>query len=293
MLKDFFFFFLLVHFFSLLDGSCLFFHPELAQNHCSSSYTHTEDKRLCFRCYINMISTQFNAIRLNESCSPIPNNHCVDLRFNTTELFREFSRQYANLTNQLFAPENTKFSATTNSLYVHITYDTHRSFSFDSLQSLDLIENRTYNAIGFTLDNRQDQITLPLNDDIQNMTLEILQINIYCGSRGLYQYNYRADNHNQSLLKSLTCELPTTTISSRKAINTSTSTEKIRSQLILLYSLIGSGSLIPCLILICCLYILCKRKEIERLTNIGQRDSFVSSIRSESVSSSDQHMTFQ
>lgn len=297
-MQDFFFFFFLINFFSITDGSCLLFHDEVRQNNCSLLYSNTGNGRWCFRCYIYTISTKFDAIQLNESCSPIPNNHCVDFHFNTTELFREFSRQYAGLTNRLFSPEDKRYAEKTNSLHLHIKYDTHHSFSFDTFRNLDQIENRQYQSISFELKNRQNQITLPLDDDIEKTTLQILQINIYCGAKGLYQYNYEA-YQRQSLLKSLTCELPTTTTSitstSQGKNNISTTldsrsnTSTTRS--ILFYSLIGGGSLIPCLIIAFCLYILCEQKNVKAPTNIPWRDSLTSTIP-ESVFSDDRHVTF-
>ena len=287
---DLFLFFLLISFFSITNGSCLLFHDELRQNDCSLLYSNTENGRGCFRCYINTISTKSDAIQLNESCSPIPNNHCVDFHFNTTELFREFSQQYAGLTNRLFAREDKRYAERTNSLHLHIKYDTHHSFSFDTFRNLDQIANRQYESISFELKNRQNQITLPLDDDIQNTTLQNLQINIYCGAKGLYQYNYIV-KQRQSLLKSLTCEIPTTTkmTTTSQAKNNISTTVPSRS--ILFYSLIGGGSLIPCLILACCLYILCEQKNVKEPTNIPWRDSLTSTIP-ESIFSDDRHVPF-
>lgn len=286
---DLFFFFLPLSFFSSTNGSCLLFHDELHQNNCSLIQSNRENERWCFRCYIYTISMEKNAIQLNESCSPIPNNHCVDFHFNTTELFQAFSQQYADLTNRLFASENKFYAEKTNSLHFHIKYDTHHSFSFDIFRNFDQINNRQYQSISFELKNRLNQITLPLNDDLQNTTLHTLQINIYCGSKGLYQYNYM----RRSLLKSLTCEIPTTSMMSTTITSHSSSstTRKNVYRSILFYSLIGSGSLIPCLIIACCLYILCERKKVKTPTNTSWRDSLAPTIL-ESIISDDEHVFF-
>jgi hypothetical protein len=227
--------------------------------------------------------TPLDNITLNERCSPIPDNHCVDLYFNTTILYKNFSIQYTDLINKLFDREDGTNSKTQNTIYIHIEYDTLDRLSLDTFQSFDELENRSYYGISFELKNRDNRLILPLNDDIKNMTLSSLQINIYCGSKGLYQYNYVLNfQQQQPLVESLKCEIPTTTSSTMtKNPNEIFTTKKSRYKFVLIFSLIGGGSLIPCFLLACCLYILCKRNIEKNNYNNQRRDS----LSSDSISS--------
>jgi hypothetical protein len=221
----------------------------------------------CLRCYINEIISN---IKLNKSCSPIPDNHCVDLHFNTTILFKNFSLQYNNLINKLFDRTDEINSKRQNILYIHIEYDTLDILSLDTFRAFDEIENRNYFGLSFELKNRDHRLKLLLNKDIQNMTLWRLQIIIYCGLNGLYQYNY-VSYLKEPLVESIQCEIPIKIFN-----NISTTTQKnYQYKYVLIFSLIAGGSLILCFILFCCLYILCKRN-IDK--NNQQRDSLASSL---------------
>jgi len=223
----------------------------------------------CLRCYINEIIPN---IQLNKSCSPIPDNHCVDLHFNTTILFKNFSIQYNYLINKLFDRTNDTDFERHNILFIHIQYDTLDILSLNTFRSLDEIENRNYFGLSFELKNRDNRLKLFLNSDIQNMKLLRLQIIIYCGLKGLYQYNY-ISYPKQPLLESIECELPTTVFN-----KITTTTKRNRYKYVLMFSLIGSGSLIPCFILTCCLYILCRRNIEQNEIDNQQRDSVTSSL---------------
>jgi hypothetical protein len=267
------FFFILI-FFSDIHGICLIFpnqRTEIYMNNCALIRSDAEGYKQCLRCHLRRTVPLSNVIILDRNCSPIPDNHCVDLHFNTTVLFKNFFQQYSDLINKLFVDQDNKHIGIPNTLYIHIEYDTLDVFSFDTFRSLDQIKNRKYHVVSFELKNRENQLTLPLNHDINNMTLLTLQINIYCGLQGLYQYHYISDHRRQPLADSLKCEIPTTTM----VLLTTTSTRKNRSRVIIMFTLIGSGSLIPCLILACCLFILCKRNHE---TNHQRRESFASSI---------------
>jgi hypothetical protein len=63
-------------------------------SNCTLTRTIHEGYKQCLTCYINEIMTPFHNITLNKSCSPIPDNHCVDLFFNTTIIFQNFSIRY-------------------------------------------------------------------------------------------------------------------------------------------------------------------------------------------------------
>jgi hypothetical protein len=221
----------------------------------------------CLRCYINEIISN---IKLNKSCSPIPDNHCVDLHFNTTILFKNFSLQYNNLINKLFDRTDEINSKRQNILYIHIEYDTLDILSLDTFRAFDEIENRNYFGLSFELKNRDHRLKLLLNKDIQNMTLWRLQIIIYCGLNGLYQYNY-VSYLKEPLVESIQCEIPTKIFN-----NISTTTQKNHQyKYVFIFSLIAGESLILCFILSCCLYILCKQN-IDK--NNQQRDSLASSL---------------
>jgi hypothetical protein len=224
--------------------------------------------------------TSVDTITFNESCSPIRDNHCVDLYFNTTALYKNFSIEYINLINKLFDIEDGTNAKTQNTLYIHIEYDTLDAISFDTFQFLDHVPNRNYYGVSFELKNRENRLILQLNNDIKNMTLTSLQINIYCGVKGLYQYNYVPDAQPQSLANSLKCEIPTTT-------TIHSTTKRNRYKLVLIFSLIGGGSLIPCSLLACCLYILCRRNT----EKAAERRASLTFSLTDTISSDEQSMT--
>ncbi len=245
-------------------------------NACRLIRSNAEGHKQCLRCHLNRLIPSSNAIELEKNCTPIPDNHCVDLHFNTTELFKNFFERYSVLINSLFVDQGIKHVGISNTLYIHIEYDTLNTFSFDTFRLLDEVKNRKYHVLSFELKNRDNRLTLPLNTDINNMKLSTLQINIRCGSKGLYQYHHISDDRRQPLPNSLTCEIPTTT-TIRMNSTTTTTTRKNRSQVILIFTLIGSGSLIPCLILACCLFILCKQNYEKKAFDNQRRESFTSS----------------
>jgi len=92
------------------------------------------------------------------------------------------------------------------------------------------------------------------------MTLIRLQISIYCGSKGLYQYNY-IPSLQQYPIESLRCEIPTIIKQNR-------------------YKFIVIFSLIPCILLGCCLYILCKHNSKNHDFDSEEGDSITDTISS-------------
>ncbi len=258
--------FIIIILFSNIYSSCVIFTHHYHSN-CILARSTDQGYKQCLRCYINEIISN---IKLNKSCSPIPDNHCVDLHFNTTILFKNFSLQYNNLINKLFDRTDEINSKRQNILYIHIEYDTLDILSLDTFRAFDEIENRNYFGLSFELKNRDHRLKLLLNKDIQNMTLWRLQIIIYCGLNGLYQYNY-VSYLKEPLVESIQCEIPIKIFN-----NISTTTQKnYQYKYVLIFSLIAGGSLILCFILFCCLYILCKRN-IDK--NNQQRDSLASSL---------------
>lgn len=229
------------------QGICLTF-IDKKMNNCLLTKTNETGYKQCFRCYINTIIPSPDQIILDKNCSPIINNHCVDLYFNTTILFENFSNQYSYLINKLFDKDNRTNRETHNNLYIHIEYDTLDILSLDTIHALVELKNRSFFSLALELKNRDDQLTLKLDNNLQNISLTSLQINIYCGLKGLYQYDYIPSSNQYPLLESLRCEIPITT--------TTTNNNRYK---IIIFSLIGGGSLIPCFILACCLYILCQQ----------------------------------
>src|SRR5690349_12730780 len=113
--------FLIIILFSNIHGSCLIFNHHKANsstNQCTLVQSNDQGYKQCLRCFINKIITPLDNITFNESCSPIRDNHCVDLYFNTTISYKIFSIQYTDLINKLFDIEDGTNSKTQNTLYI-------------------------------------------------------------------------------------------------------------------------------------------------------------------------------
>ncbi|CAF1314216.1 unnamed protein product [Adineta steineri] len=305
------------------------------------NYTDTNDCELmdweggksyakCLICNITKRMTVWNETLANGNCLPISNLHCIQIYFNTTKSYKNFVSQYIRIINGLFDKENLTNPFTQNMLFIHIQYGGIKEFSFSTVQVVHDVINRSYSRLQFALLNRKDNVSLEINPDIQNMTLLSLQINIFCVSKGLYQYNYIFHQYNlEPLRESLKCEipvpfspiipttalttnviketttevlttiLPTTTIATNVIKETTTkvsittlvyktSTKKSEENIILIVSLVSGGSLLPCLLLTFCIYMLCKRSNQQIDIDRKRRGSILSneniSISSDSSS---------
>lgn len=280
-------------------GYCLIFNHHninIETNNCKLLRSDTHGYGQCLRCYVKERMTSLDNITIEQNCLPLPNLHCIDLYFNDIELYRDFTLQYNDLINQLFDKEDRTSTMTQNSLIIHIENDSLNEFTFDTFRSLDNVKNRSYHLLRFDLTNRDDRLPLSLNRDIENMTLVSLQINIYCSSKGLYQYNYVPSHQYQPLLESFSCEIPVTTSSTTSTIitkntdevfstvllSTTSSTKNIPQNFVLIFSLLGGGSLIPCFLLACCIYIFCKRNNEQNDIN-NERTESIGSNETDSI----------
>ncbi|CAF1411544.1 unnamed protein product [Adineta steineri] len=267
-----------------------------------------ESYEKCLICNITKRMTVWNETLANENCLPISNLHCIQIYFNTTKSYKNFVSQYIRIINGLFDKENLTDRLTQNMLFIHIQYGGIKEFSFSTVQVVHDVINRSYSRLQFALLNRKDNVSLELNPDIQNMTLLSLQINIFCVSKGLYQYNYVFHQYNREPLReSLKCEIPVTfspiipttalttnviTETTTKVLTTTlvsrTSTKKSEENIILIVSLVSGGSLLPCLLLTFCIYMLCKRSNQQIDIDRKRRGSILSnennSISSDSSS---------
>jgi hypothetical protein len=251
-------------------------------NKCELQLSNHPGYGQCLKCQIFQPMTSLDNITIEKNCSPLPALNCIDLYFNNTKSYQNFSLQYSSLINKLFDGSNATIVLHTNTLNIHIEYDALDQFAFATFRSFDHIKNRHYARLSFELKNRDDRLTLLLSPDIENMTLDLLQINIYCGSKGLYQYHY-FPSYQRLVENSLTCEIPpvvsaTTVQSISSTKNQSSTSEMPRYKFILMFSLIGGGSLLPCLLLACCLYILCKLNKQQNVINNERRSSITSSL---------------
>ncbi|CAF3059560.1 unnamed protein product [Rotaria sp. Silwood2] len=286
--------------FSNIHGHCLILnhHDKNSNiNQCELHQFNYQGYSQCLRCYINAPKISLENITLKLKCSPILDLHCIDLYFNDTQSYEKFSLENINLINKLFDKHQYTRSEKQNSLNIHIKYDILYELSFDTFRSFDDVKNRSYHGLQFELNNHHNQLTLKINHDIQKMTLYGLQITIYCGFKGLYQYYYVPGSARISPVESLTCEIPTTTSPITSSIFTeitnltfstirlsTASTKHVRYKLVTFFSLVGSGSFIFCCILTGCLYILCKQSNRKYDINIERRTSIASSI-TDSISS--------
>ncbi|CAF3591849.1 unnamed protein product [Rotaria sp. Silwood1] len=257
-------------------------------NQCELHQFNHQGYSKCLRCYINQPMISLENITIKLKCSPISDLHCIDLYFNNTQTYKNFSLQNINLINKLFDKDHYNHSQERNSLNIHIKYDILTELSFDTFQSFDNLKNRNYHGLQFQLNNHHDQLTLKINRNIQKMTLYALQITIYCGSKGLYQYNYVPGHRSLLPIESLACKISTTVfpiistemtnITFNTVLLSTISTKNIRYKLVVFFSLVGSGSFIFCCILVACLFILCKQNNRKYDINIEQRTSIASSI---------------
>ncbi|CAF1054658.1 unnamed protein product [Rotaria sordida] len=292
--------FFIIILFSNIHGHCLIFNyhdKNDSINQCELHQSNHYGYSQCLRCYMNEPMISLENITIELQCSPILNLHCIDLYFNDTQSYENFSLQNIDFINKLFDKNHDIRPEERNSLSIHIKYDILDKLSFDTFRSFNNVKNRNYHGLQFELNNRHDQLTLKINRDIQNMTLYALQISIYCGFKGLYQYNYVPGSERLLPVESLTCEIPITfstktsnmftymtNVTFSTILLSTISTKNIRNKLVVFLSLIGSGSFIFCCIFVSCLYILCKRNNQKYDRNIEQRTSITSSI-TDSISS--------
>ncbi|CAF4239660.1 unnamed protein product [Rotaria sordida] len=205
--------FFIIILFSNIHGHCLIFNHHDKNdsiNQCELHQSNHYGYSQCLRCYMNEPMISLENITIELQCSPILNLHCIDLYFNDTQSYENFSLQNIDFINKLFDKNHDIRPEERNSLSIHIKYDILDKLSFDTFRLFNNVKNRNYHGLQFELNNRHDQLTLKINRDIQNMTLYALQISIYCGFKGLYQYNYVPGSERLLPVESLTCEIPIT-----------------------------------------------------------------------------------
>lgn len=241
----------------------------------------------CLWCTVSLLPTPINPVALTMNGQRVQDLHCVILVFESTASFRNITADFAQSISQTFSKQNIAQPSKTNSLSIQIQNDTTSEFGLDDFRLLDQTRNRSYHGVRFDLTNRSSREPLLLNQNLKNMTFTSIQINILCQTTGLNYYNYDRAASRRSLIRQLQCQLPgssttrttlgaqhttdiigTTDIISTTAIfnttvvfsTTASSTKKKFEKLALMVGLIGCGSLLPCLLLAICIYILCKRR---------------------------------
>ena len=296
-----------VVFVSTTDALCLNF-PQAQvhnnSNHCEMEFSNTSLFEKCLRCYLE--HPGIDSITLDDDCSPVANLACVEIYFNDTESMQTFGHRYSSLINRMFRRHDPTPTQVRNTLIIHVAHDTLEELTYDLFRSFDALVNRSYQVLGLTLNNRGDRLTLRINPDVNNINVSSMQLNIYCGDKGLYQYNHVLASSKHRIRSELKCEIPpprtrspdperrtsservsSTVVPSTTVAMDQDSPEKKRQRRVILISCFASiGSLLPCLLLAYCFY-LCYRRRAE--DNYSLHDGSGSSIssRSESVQSYD------
>lgn len=288
-------------FFSTSHGFCLQFpetHSNISDNHCEMHFSNQSDQSLFGKCLRCQLTHPVSSLILENNCSPVTNLSCVELFFNDTISMHSFGGQYSHIVNGLFHPRNATSTQLLNTLILNIAYDVLDELSYELFRPFDALPNRSYQVLSLSLTNRENRLTLRLNPDVAKISIPSLQVNIYCGTRGLYQYSYIPVIKDRPLHSELKCEIPpprtesppwegrTSSIMSLSTTsttpqNSSTSGRPVKHwQLrIFLISFFASiGSLLPCLLLVYCCYLWYRRRAEENSFLNDRRTSLTSSL---------------
>ena len=214
--------------------------------------------------------------------------HCFELLFEDARAFETFTRRHAQLINQVFDVTNDRQK---NSLFVSIANGAIDRLSLQFIEPLQNVPERRYPRMSITLNNRDIHQPLVLEPDIQHTTFDGLQLNIFCASQGFHQYNYQPKVSGSPPIGSLKCEIPSTEPPSERTPNKASDTHttarlttfsssqtpintKRTYRVVLTIAAIGVASLLPCILLACCLYVLYRPKDLlDDTKTIEQRAS--------------------
>ena len=265
--------------FSNVSCLCLIFYAADGQgeeNNCDLHYGRNEGYSMCLRCNLSQSAVLSERIALDSRCSPLGQLHCFELLFEDAPTFETFAGRHAQLINQVF---DVTHGRQKNSVFVNIANGAIDRLSLRFIEPLQNVPDRRYPRLTITLNNRDVRQPLILDPDIQRSTFDGLQLNIFCGAQGLYQYNYEPKPSGSPPMDNLKCEIPppepsTERTSDRPVVVQTTarvttlsspqtpSNKKRAYRVALTITAIGFASLLPCILLACCLYVLYRPKDV-------------------------------
>ncbi|CAF3756184.1 unnamed protein product [Rotaria socialis] len=149
-------------------------------------------------------------LSITNQCSPVVKLQCVELYFNDTQTFLNFSHHYSRIINKLFDENMSTNTSMDNALFIHIAYDSLGVFSLKIIQSLENIPQRKFHDLGLVMRNRINQTTLFIHSDVQNSTFRVIQVYIDCGDQqGWNTYDYVRKISNEKRPDYIKCEIST------------------------------------------------------------------------------------
>ncbi|CAF1044148.1 unnamed protein product [Rotaria sordida] len=224
--------------------------------------------------------------------------HCVEFVFYNNTLFERFFSNHSYIVNNLFKISiNSKIY---NTLYIKITHDNFNELNLTYIQSFIKPNGIDYSYLFFILSNYRKQILLDLETDLFKISLNGIEIQLYCDNNT--KNTYYVSRYKMSPISSNNCVIIQSnnkkkfstemiTIKSSTIIHTSIKTRVTKTNLFLF---IGGLIVFSISILCLCLTVYLKYHKWKNNDNYNQRSSIVSSIFSttDSLDSQKYDMSF-
>lgn len=238
-----------------------------SENYCQLNQDDRSQYKQCLRC-------RYNAdyrMQINRSCVIALKLLCVELDLNDTKTMMNFNPESIKIINSLFDRTNSMNKMIIPMLFVHVDHDTSDELHYENYRIFDVVPNRTYKGLSLELNDRFHRPILKLNSNNKKMTLDVLHINIYCNEKGLYQYAFWIQEATK-LKEELKCEIRRSNLVD-DLTNENRFIDVIKSNLIVISVCFSLSLLLPCLLIVYCLYLMYQRRNAKLKTTEIETES--------------------